>query len=94
MLLDLQAGIEHLCSKLNEIKIENPYQKVKNIESITQDNLVEGLEQSRQKLKILYKELKQDQALYNEAMDHIRGGGFSGDQEKKFQKADNGNYFR
>lgn len=28
MLLDLQAGIEHLCSKLNEIKIDNPYQKI------------------------------------------------------------------
>ena len=84
MLLDLQAGIEHLCSKLNEVKIENPYQKVTNIEHITQENLVEGLEQSRKKLKILYKELKQDVELYNQAMNHIRGGGFSGDQDKKF----------
>lgn len=94
MLLDLQAGIEHLCSKLNEIKIENPYQKTTNIETITQDNLVEGLEQSRKKLKLLYKELKNDKQLYEEAMKHIRGGGFSGDQDKKFLKDNNRNYFK
>ena len=47
MLLDLQAGIEHLCGKLNEIQIDDPSGKIKNIDKITQDNLVEGLEQSR-----------------------------------------------
>ena len=47
MLLDLQAGIEHLCGKLNEIKLEQTNQKKKdivNIEKINQHNLVEGLE--------------------------------------------------
>ena len=41
MLLDLQAGIEHLCGKLNEIRLEGGSE---NINTITQDNLVEGLE--------------------------------------------------
>ena len=41
MLLDLQAGIEHLCGKLNEIRLEGVD---KNIETICQENLVDGLE--------------------------------------------------
>ena len=39
MLLDLQAGVENLCGKLNEIKIENIEDsrgKFENISSITQ----------------------------------------------------------
>ena len=35
MLLDLQAGIEHLCGKLNEIKLEVPGNQVINIENVT-----------------------------------------------------------
>jgi hypothetical protein len=44
MLLDLQAGIEHLCGKLNEIVIDDPSGKLQNIEKISQENLVQGLE--------------------------------------------------
>jgi hypothetical protein len=44
MLLDLQAGIEHLCGKLNEIVIEDPSGALQNIEKISQENLVQGLE--------------------------------------------------
>jgi hypothetical protein len=44
MLLDLQAGIEHLCSKLNEIVIDDPSGQLQNIEKISQENLVQGLE--------------------------------------------------
>ena len=68
MLLDLQAGIEHLCGKLNEIRLEGGSE---NINTITQDNLVEGLEQARQKLKILHRELKKDDGLFNEAMINV-----------------------
>jgi septal ring factor EnvC (AmiA/AmiB activator) len=38
MLLDLQAGIEHLCAKLNEIKLQNTSMNnppIQNIETIT-----------------------------------------------------------
>jgi hypothetical protein len=35
MLLDLQAGIEHLCSKLNEIVIDDPSGQLQNIEKIS-----------------------------------------------------------
>ena len=44
MILDLHAGIEHLCGKLNEIRIEDAGVNQKNIESVTQQNLVESLE--------------------------------------------------
>lgn len=61
MLLDLQAGVENLSGKLNEIRIERKNESVdgqfENIMQLTQKNIVEGLEQSRQKLKILYKDL-------------------------------------
>lgn len=40
MLLDLQAGIEHLCGKLNEIRLEKPGFIMENIETISQQNLV------------------------------------------------------
>lgn len=74
MLLDLQAGVENLCGKLNEIRLENANDKAghyDNILTITQQNIVEGLEQSRQKLKILYKSLKQDPEMFVEAMEHV-----------------------
>lgn len=44
MLLDLQAGIEHLCGKLNEIQLQDASGTFENIEKISQENLVEGLE--------------------------------------------------
>ena len=72
MLLDLQAGIEHLCGKLNEIQLYGG--KSKNIDKVSQSNLVEGLEQARQKLKILYKDMKQDPELFEESLVHVKGG--------------------
>jgi hypothetical protein len=39
---------------------------------------VEGLEQSRQKLKILYRDLKSDNLLFKEAMNNVQGGGLGG----------------
>ena len=83
MLLDLQAGIEHLCGKLNEIKLEGVD---RNIENINQENLVDGLEQARQKLKLLYKELKSDPEMFEEAMSNVQGGGLGGNQAKKFKQ--------
>mmetsp|Transcript_8983 Transcript_8983/g.15204 ORF Transcript_8983/g.15204 Transcript_8983/m.15204 type:complete len:80 (+) Transcript_8983:308-547(+) len=54
-LLDLQAGIENLCSKLTEIKLDMPdSNECDDIQKITMSNLVEGLEQSRKKLKLLF----------------------------------------
>ena len=48
MLLDLQAGVENLSGKLNEIRIERKNEaqdgKFENITTITQKNIVEGLE--------------------------------------------------
>jgi hypothetical protein len=84
MLLDLQSGIEHLCGKLNEIRLEGAGVE-KNIETINQENLVEGLEQARQKLKLLYKELKKDPELFEEAMSNVQGGGLGGNQSKMFK---------
>ena len=98
MVLDLQAGIEHLCGKLNEVKIEvgsseSSKRGVANISNITQENLVEGLEQSRQKLKILYREMKEDQALFQEATRHVQGGGLGGNQSRMFKDGPKGNFF-
>jgi len=58
MLLDLQAGIEHLCSKLNEIRVEKPGEAAAPIETVTQQNLVDNLELARQKMKVLIKDMK------------------------------------
>lgn len=73
--LDLQAGIEHLSGRLNEIKISSATDKnLQNINTVTNINMVECLEQSRQKLKLLIKEMKKDPELFNEAMQHVQGG--------------------
>ena len=87
MLLDLQAGIEHLCGKLNEIVIEGG--DTVNIGKISQENLVEGLEQSRQKLKLLYMQMQKDPALFEQSMAQVKGGGISGPHQKP-----KGNYFK
>jgi len=36
VILDLQAGIEHLCGKLNEIRLEGGNVRIDHIESVTQ----------------------------------------------------------
>lgn len=70
--LDLQAGIEHLFGRLNEIRIDSSSkQKFDNIQTVTQDNMVECLEQSRQKLKLMMKEMKEDPELYAEAIRNV-----------------------
>jgi hypothetical protein len=61
-----------------------------NISKVNQDNLVEGLEQSRLKLKILYKDMQQDPKLFEESLAHVKGGGISGQQKK----VPRGNYFK
>lgn len=38
--------------------------------------------------------MKKNKELFEESMNHVRGGGFGGDQDKLFKKAENGNYFR
>lgn len=73
--LDLQAGIEHLSGRLNEIKISSENDKnLQNINTVTNYNMVECLEQSRQKLKILIREMKKDPDMFAEAMSHVQSG--------------------
>jgi len=45
MILDLQAGIEHICGKLVEIRIDNSPEI-----TVTQNNLAESLEIGMKKL--------------------------------------------
>lgn len=98
MLLDLQAGVENLSGKLNEIRIERKNESVdgqfENIMQITQKNIVEGLEQSRQKLKILYKDLQADKEIFKEAMNNVQGGGLGGNQSYMFKQGPKGNFFK
>mmetsp|Transcript_34724 Transcript_34724/g.53294 ORF Transcript_34724/g.53294 Transcript_34724/m.53294 type:complete len:198 (+) Transcript_34724:1027-1620(+) len=95
-LLDLWVGIENMTGKLNEIKLEgrdeagNP---VESIQVITLSNLVQGLEQSRKKLKLLYTDLKSDPKLFAEAVNHVQGGGLSGNQQQFFKDSPMGNFF-
>lgn len=93
-LLDLQAGIEHLSGKLQEIKLEGfDHEDIENIHNITLSNLVEGLNQARQKLKILYKYVQSDSNLFEEAMAHVKSGGLSGNQAS-LMKNPSGNFFQ
>ena len=66
--LDLQAGIEHLCSKLNEIHVQGSNE---NIQTVTSENLVEGLDQAQLKMKLLQRDMQQDSQLYQEAVSKI-----------------------
>ena len=81
--------------KLGEIKLEahNPADKVTNITQITQENLVESMEQSRKKLKILFARMKEDPRLFTEAMDHVHRGGLGGNQARQFRDGPKGNFF-
>ena len=47
--------------------------------------MVECLEQSRQKLKLMIKEMKEDPKLFEEAMAHLKGGGI----QEKYKKSMN-----
>ena len=68
MILDLHAGIEHICGKLVEIRIDNSPEI-----TVTQNNLAESLEIGMKKLQVLVKEMKSD-ASFAEAVEHVTGG--------------------
>lgn len=71
-LLRLQAGIDHLCGRLNEVEIIDDNDNYKtNIKTITQENIVDALEHTRKKLKLLYKNLQEDKDLFREAMEQV-----------------------
>jgi len=80
MLLDLQAGIEHLCSKLNEITLQTHHERLGVIQKVTQENLVDSLEEARRKMKVLVSEMEEEQDLLAEAMHVITHG--SGTEKK------------
>lgn len=66
-LVNAKAGIEHLCEKLNDIKLEG----VPNV-FVTDSTLVDALIQCEQKLEYLYG-LVRFNSLYEEAIQKIRG---------------------
>ncbi len=65
--VNAKAGIEHLCEKLNDIKLEG----VPNV-FVTDNTLVEALIQCEQKLEYLFG-LVRFNSLYEEAIQKIRG---------------------
>jgi len=67
VLVNAKAGIEHLCEKLNDIKLEG----VPNV-VVTDNTLVEALIQCEQKLEYIFSLVRND-VLYEEAMLKIRG---------------------
>jgi hypothetical protein len=67
ILVNAKAGIEHLCEKLNDIKLEG----IPNV-MVTDNTLVEALIQCEQKLEFIYSLVKDD-PLYDEAIAKIRG---------------------
>lgn len=67
VLVSAKAGIEHLCEKLNDIKLEG----IPNV-MVTDNTLVEALIQCEQKLEYIFGLVRFD-ALYEEAMQKIRG---------------------
>ena len=67
VLVNAKAGIEHLCEKLNDIKLEG----VPNV-IVTDNTLVEALIQCEQKLEYIFSLVKND-LLYEEAIQKIRG---------------------
>ncbi len=66
-LVNSKAGIEHLCEKMNDIKLEG----VPNV-FVTDNTLVEALIQCEQKLEYLYGLIRFN-PLYEEAISKIRG---------------------
>ena len=67
VLVNAKAGIEHLCEKLNDIKLEG----VPNV-IVTDNTLVEALIQCEQKLEYIFSLVRNDN-LYEEAIQKIRG---------------------
>mmetsp|Transcript_25042 Transcript_25042/g.24511 ORF Transcript_25042/g.24511 Transcript_25042/m.24511 type:complete len:198 (+) Transcript_25042:923-1516(+) len=67
VLVDAKAGIEHLSEKLNDIKQEGVPKVV-----VTDNTLVESLNQCEQKLDYLYGLVRYN-SLYEEAINKIRG---------------------
>jgi wobble nucleotide-excising tRNase len=57
VLVNSKAGIEHLCEKLSDVKIESSQQQVI---TVTDTSLVEALSQAEQKLEFFYKLTKND----------------------------------
>ena len=70
MLFDLQAGIENLSTRLNGIEVGT---KVDFKDG--KENFAQGLEKANLKMKILYSALKENPAVFKEAMEHVRTGG-------------------
>lgn len=67
VLVNAKSGIEHLCDKLTDIKLEN----MPNI-VVTDNSLVEALIQAEQKCNTIYAEVKSDPH-YEEVMNRIKG---------------------
>ena len=67
VLINSKAGVEHLCEKLADVKIEG----IPNI-MVTDDTLVEALVQCDQKIEQLYNQVKND-PMYEEAIQKIKG---------------------
>ena len=68
VLINSKAGIEHLCTKLADIKLETGEPNIK----VSDETLVEALVQCDQKLEQLYTQVRDDPA-YDEAIQKIRG---------------------
>ena len=59
-----------MCSRLNGIEVGT-----KADFKGGKENLVQGLEKANLKMKILYSDLKENPAVFKEAMEHVRTGG-------------------
>jgi hypothetical protein len=68
ILLNAKAGIQHLCDKLSDVKL-NGYPDFCNI---TDSNMVEALVSCERKLRSLYTQVRSDPA-FEEALQVIRG---------------------
>jgi uncharacterized coiled-coil protein SlyX len=67
VLIDSKAGIEHLCDKLIDIKLDDS----PNV-AVADETLVEALMQIEKKSEFIYKEIKDD-PMYDEVMGRICG---------------------
>lgn len=58
-MVNAKAGIEHLCEKLTDVKIEGMPNVV-----VTDNTLVEALNQAEQKTDFIYKNIRNDPNIY------------------------------
>jgi len=65
ILVNAKAGIEHICEKLGDIKIEG-FQQIQ----VTDNTLVDALQHCEQRLEYVYKKAK-NEPLYEEAMEKM-----------------------